>query len=100
MRTLIRDTYTSWSKVTCGVPQGSVLAGDAKVLRVIKTQEDCLLLQEDINKIYVWSKKWKLEFNAKKYHIKELGKCKRRKVWNYLVGEEQIIKTKKEKDLG
>ncbi|MPC25853.1 hypothetical protein E2C01_018976 [Portunus trituberculatus] len=29
-----------------------------------------------------------------------LGKSKRRPVWNYLMGEEQITKTKEEKDLG
>ena len=43
----------------------------------------------------------KLEFNAKKCHIMELGKSKRRPVWNYIMmGEEQIIKTKEQKDLG
>ena len=39
----------------------------------------------------------KLEFNAKKCHIMELGKSKRRPVWNYMM--EQITKTKDEKDL-
>ncbi|MPC48327.1 hypothetical protein E2C01_042095 [Portunus trituberculatus] len=56
--------------------------------------------QQCINKTYEWSKKWKLEFNAKKCHIMELGKCKRRLVWNYLMEEEQIMKTKEGKDLG
>lgn len=37
----------------------SLFADDAKLLRVIKSREDCLLLQEDINKILEWSKKWK-----------------------------------------
>ena len=68
MRTVIRDTYSTWAKVTSGVPQGSVLApimfqiyvndmhiglnsyinlfaDDAKLLRVIKSKEDCLLCQ-------------------------------------------------------
>ena len=41
-----------------------------------------------------------MEFNAKKRHIMELGKSKRRPVWNYIMmGEEQIKKTKEEKDL-
>ncbi|MPC91532.1 hypothetical protein E2C01_086576 [Portunus trituberculatus] len=30
----------------------------------------------------------------------ELGKSKRRPVWNYLMGEEQIMKTEEEKNLG
>ncbi|MPC25583.1 hypothetical protein E2C01_018701 [Portunus trituberculatus] len=37
---------------------------------------------EDINKINELSRKWKLEFNAKKCHIRELGKRKRRLAWN------------------
>ncbi|MPC87819.1 hypothetical protein E2C01_082696 [Portunus trituberculatus] len=78
----------------------NLFADSAKLLRIIKTREDCLLLQEDINKIYEWSKKWKLEFNAKKCHVRELGKSKKRQVWNYLMREEQIMKTKEEKDLG
>ncbi|MPC59400.1 hypothetical protein E2C01_053419 [Portunus trituberculatus] len=78
----------------------NLFADNAKLLRVLKTREDCLLLQEDINKTYEWSRKWKLEFNAKKCHIMELRKSNRRLVWNCLMGEEQIMKTKEEKDLG
>ncbi|MPC64514.1 hypothetical protein E2C01_058631 [Portunus trituberculatus] len=78
----------------------NLFADDAKLLRVIKTREDCLLLQEDLNTVYEWSRKWKLEFNGKKCHIMELGKIKRRPIWNYLMGEEQIMNTKEEKDLG
>ena len=49
--------------------------------------------KQDINK-------WKLEFNVNKCHVMELVKSKRRPVWNYLMGEEQITKTKEKKDLG
>lgn len=75
MRTLIRDTYSSWSNVASGVPQGSVLApimfqtyindiqkclinyvhlfaDVAKLLRVIKRHADCMKLERDLNKIY------------------------------------------------
>ncbi|MPC84487.1 hypothetical protein E2C01_079226 [Portunus trituberculatus] len=84
-----------------GVANYINLFGDnAKLLRVIKTQEDCLLLEEDIHKIYEWRKNWKLEFHAKKCHVIEVRKSKRRPVWNYLMREEQIMKTKEEKDPG
>ena len=73
--------------VTSGIPQGSVLgpllfviyindlpevvsensyvylfADDAKVFREIKTHQDHIILQEDINKLMVWSNKWLLKF--------------------------------------
>ncbi|MPC52788.1 hypothetical protein E2C01_046665 [Portunus trituberculatus] len=53
-----------------------------------------------MNKIYEWSKKWILKFIAKKCHIMKLGKNKRRPLWNCLMGKEQIMKTKEEKELG
>ena len=123
MRTVIRDKGSNWSEVTSGVPQGSVLApimfqiyindmheglksyinmfaDDAKLLKVIKSQRDCEELQKDIDKIYEWSLKWKLEFNAKKCHVMELGKSRRRPIWEYKMGKEVIKKSKEEKDLG
>lgn len=123
MRTVIRDTYSSWGKVTSGVPQGSVLApimfqvylndihcgvdsymslfaDDAKLMRIIRTHEDCLLLQEDLDKIYNWSKMWKLDFNPKKCHVLNFGKSKRRPMWNYTMGDIPLNKAKEEKDLG
>lgn len=123
MRTVIRDKYSNWSTVTSGVPQGSVLApimfqiyindiqegvnsyinlfaDDAKLLKVIKSQVDCIEMQRDIDNMYEWSKKWKLEFNAKKCHAMEMGKSGRRPTWNYKMGEDEIMKSKKEKDLG
>ena len=40
------------------------------------------------------------DFNAKKCYVMELGKSKRRPKWNYKMGQEEILKTKEEKDLG
>ena len=123
MRTVIRDTSSNWSKVISGVPQGSVLApimfqvyindiqegvtsymnlfaDDAKLLKIINNKEDCLALQRDIDKIWEWSKKWKLEFNAKKCHVMEMGKSKRRPTFDYKMGRETILKSREERDLG
>ena len=52
------------------------------------------------DKIDEWSKRWKLEFNAKKCHVMELGKSKTRPKWSYKIGQEEIPRTKEEKDLG
>ena len=103
MRTVIREATSSRRNVTSGVPQGSVLApimfqiyvndmqcgvtsymnmfaDDAKLMRVIKNTVDCQELQGDIDKIDEWSKRWKLDFNAKKCHVMELGKSKKAKM--------------------
>ena len=40
-----------------------------------------------------------MDFNAKKCHVMELGKSKRSE-WGYKMGQEVILKSRKEKDLG
>ena len=95
MRTVIREPTSSWRNVTSGVPQGSVLApiilqvyvkdmqcgvtsymnlfaDDAKLMRVVKNIDDCRELQGDVDKIDEWSRRWNLDFNAKKCHVMEL----------------------------
>ena len=78
----------------------NMFADDAKLIRVVKNTDDCRELQGDVNKIDEWSKRYKLDFNAKKCHVMELGKSKRKPKWNYKMGQEEILKTKEEKDLG
>ena len=78
----------------------NLFADDAKLMKVITNQGDCEELQRDIDKIYEWSKRWKLEFNTKKCHVMEMGKSKRRPSWEYKMGGVTILKSKEEKDLG
>ena len=42
----------------------NLFADDAKILRKIGNHKDCEELQNDINKIYEWSKTWEIKFNA------------------------------------
>ena len=77
----------------------NLFADDAEILRVIRSHDDCMDMQRDIDKIYEWRQKWKLDFNAKKCHVLEMGKSLRRPVWEYKMGEEMITK-RREKDLG
>ena len=47
----------------------NLFANDAKIMKKIKVEEGCRRLQEDIDKIYNWSKKSEMEFNFKKYSL-------------------------------
>ena len=78
--------------VTSGVPQGSVLSpilftmfvndipsivsspvylftDDTEVFHVIKSRDDYLALQNDLNSLYNWSLTWQLSFNILKYKL-------------------------------
>ncbi len=86
--------------MTSGVPQGSVLApimfgiyicdmsdgmtsymnmfaDDSQILRKV-TKEDYKALNQDLEKIGVWSRKWEMEFNARKCSVLKFGKNRRR----------------------
>ena len=123
MRTVIRGRKSTWKEVTSGVPQGSVLApllfavyvndmmegvssyislfaDDAKLMRRVNAREDCEALQEDINKIWEWSKMWQMDFNIKKCGVMNFGKSSMRPEYDYRMGNERLEIKTKEKDLG
>ena len=73
---------------------------DTKMCKWVKGEEDCNILQNDLDKIWKWSKEWEMEFNENKSHVMEMGKSERRPVGMYKMGEEVILKkVVKEKDL-
>ena len=125
MRKILRGKYSSWREVTSGVPQGSVLAPimflvyinyindnistesylnmfahDAKVQKTIKNEDSCKELQKDLRKLYDWSHKWQMEFDAEKCHVMKFGKSAKRPDWDYLLGSNTLQESNKEKDLG
>lgn len=123
MRTIIKDRPSEWGLVESGVPQGSVLApvmfavyindmvdgvssyvslfaDDAKLLRKVRCDKDCELLQEDLDRIWKWSCTWQMEFNTTKCKKIEFGKSERRIRSMYKIGNEDIKTSHEEKDLG
>ena len=78
----------------------SMFADDVKIMKQIKSRSDCEELQRDLDKLYEWNQTWKMEFNATKCHVLEMGKSKYRPSWDYRIGNNYISKTNKEKDLG
>ena len=120
-RVRVGEAVSGWKKVTSGIPQGSVLgptlfvlfindlpqvvesrvalfADDTKVFREIQSDEDREKLQQDIDELLIWSKKWQLPFNESKCKVMHYGKTNRKADYN--LGGVQIVEVSEEKDLG
>jgi hypothetical protein len=69
-------------------------------MRVVKDENDCLMLQNDLNQINKWSQKWEMEFNINKCKVLEFGSSKKRITHTYKLGNVNLCKERQEKDLG
>jgi len=49
-----------------------MLANDIKLYRIIRSPDDCLQLQRDIDVLAEWSKKWLLSFNVSKCKVLDI----------------------------
>ena len=78
----------------------NMLADDAKIQRTIKNEASCRELQNDLTKLYDWSQKWQMEFNAEKCHVMKFGKSAMRPDYDYHLGNNSLQESYKEKDLG
>ena len=107
--------------VLSGVPQGSVLgpllfliyindlldgissggklfADDSKLFRKISSQTDRQILQEDLNKLHEWSRKWLMSFNEQKCKVMYFGRNNPKH--NYHLNNNLLEESTQEKDLG
>ena len=66
----------------------------------MRNHKDCEELQNDINKIYEWSKTRKMGFNVIQYHVLEIGKNAMRPSWTCKLRQSFILIEKQEKHLG
>jgi len=96
-RVVINGCSSSWSLITSGVPQGSVLgpllflifingltevidshirlfADDTKIFRLIRSGNDCDLLQNDILRLNQWAERWQIDFHPEKTKVLRIGK--------------------------
>eukprot|EP00061_Rhincodon_typus_P005143 g24308.t1 len=104
-----------------GVPQGSVLgpllfvidindleeniagliskfADDTKIGGVVKSEEDCQGIQQDINQLEAWAEKWQIEFNPDKCEVMQFRRSSTD--GNYTVNGRILKSIDMKKDLG
>ena len=51
----------------------NMFADDAKIMKHIVNEDSCRELQEDLEKIHQWSRRWKMELNLKKVSCSRKG---------------------------
>ena len=120
----IGDSVSDVLPVISGVPQGSILgpllflifiddlpasvtstmvllfADDAKCVMPITSLADCVSLQEDLNRLSVWSSTWNLLFNEEKCSVISFSCNHSFSSFNYHVNNKLLSHYSSYKDLG
>jgi len=118
------DIVSDSFHVPSGVPQGSHLgpllflvfindvksclhdshcllyADDMKIFRKINSNDDCLLLQNDLNRFYDWCKVNNLELNINKCRVLHLNYKKSVINFSYIFNDSLLLSVDEFKDLG
>ena len=121
----VGSSLSRTAKVTSGIPQGSVLgptlfviyindlpevvekgsfvylfADDTKIFREIKSDQDRIILQQDINKLVKWSEIWLLKFHPDKCVYMNVSTNQENNIGEYSMGINTLQESKCEKDIG
>ncbi len=78
----------------------NLFVDDAKLMRRVENVNDCMVLQDDLNKINRCNKSWQMEFNLSKCKVMEFGKSKKRIQYHYEMDGVKLQKSKEKADLG
>ncbi|KAF9813309.1 hypothetical protein SFRURICE_015791, partial [Spodoptera frugiperda] len=75
-------------------------ADDLKIFTEIRTESDCVALQDDVNAIFEWGRDNKMEFNLSKCRVVTFGRMRRPINTDYKLGDSIIERAFNIKDLG
>ena len=73
-------------------------ADDTKIVRKVGTAEDVKVLQDDLHKLFQWSKDWQMLFNSDKSKIIHFGFNNNES--SYVLGTSTLCTVDEERDLG
>ena len=120
-RVVVNGKVSEWGSVGSGVAKVSVLgptaflvhisdldievkndilkfADDTKLFAAIRSDEDADRLQDDVSKLYEWSKKWQMNCNVDKCNCVHIGR--NNKEHDYYIGDNIVQVSSSGKDLG
>ena len=64
-----------------------LFADDALLFRQIRSDADCLSLQKDLDTLYSWARKWRMQCNASKCHVLQVTRKKSIITHDYSLGQ-------------
>jgi len=122
-RVVIKGHKSSYVNVSSGVPQGTVLgplmfllyinditnnitsgirlfADDCVLYRVIHSEQDNHLLQQDLNRIIQWTKQWQMSLNISKCVILTCSRSISPSEFQYYIDHETLTRTNQHLYLG
>ena len=78
------------------------LAGDSKIYKTIKSHQDALELQNDLDCLMSWSDRWQLSFNVNKCKVLHMGLTNMQHKYTMRYGNDKVAlsEVESEKDLG